>query len=455
MSDFNRDRWGRPLIQVDGKSTPYTRISSYGQILEDQTGLNRWKLRMVVSGIGQRPDLVNLAAANIGNDRKLDDLAQQLLDIGGASKAANTGTAIHESLAKLDTGETAVDDLPDMFIPYAKAWLECLDSHGLELVPDLVEIPLVNDQFQAAGSSDNFLLRTADNRLVAVDKKTGKQIGHRPLAYMVQLALYATSQRYDVTTGERTPVGDIDLDVGYIAHIPATGAGCTLYEVDLQQALELCHLAQNIRKAQKTITPVQPAVVESKVDIGLLVDRVTAIAAAGHAGSLAAYWPDGVKTFKHSREQSQGDLLLIKRAVEKVEAEFQMPFGVETPPVALEAKGKPRKAQKETVEEGRTLDTDTVAAIRKHIKQLPEGSKLLLADWAKQASKSGQTISLSALPSERRFEIARAMVQLTKHEDPATVLNRLVEMRESIGATFATMSIETARDLCNKLQEVQ
>jgi hypothetical protein len=457
MTDFKRDRYGRPLINVDGKETPYTRISSYAQILEDQTGLNRWKLRTVVSGVAQRPDLVNLATANINNDRKLDDLAQQFLDAGGASRAANTGTAIHEMLAQLDTGAIQLDNVPDQFMPYAKAWQTCLHQFGLEVIPELVEIPLVNDKYLAAGSSDNFLMRTSDGKLITVDKKTGKTLMPRPLAYMAQLALYATSMQYDIASGERIALPEVDLEVGYIAHIPAIGDTCTFYEVDLQAALKLCDLAMEIRNAQKStptltvVAPPEPA----KIDLTLLKNRVQSLVSAGHAKFLAERWPADTPTLKH-QGHTAAQLAAIARLVEQAEAEYSMPFLEEAKPVATApAKPAPVKIAKIVVEEGPMVDTATVSAMRNHVKAQPEHVQQRLAAWAKEASKSGNSISISAKPSKRRFELARLMLTLAGTQQPEETLNNYVGITSTVGATLATLTIQQIEDLHNQLQEAK
>ena len=451
MQDFKRDRYGRPLIQLNGKETPYTRISSYGQVLEDQTGLNRWKLRTVVAGVAQRSDLVALATSNAHDTQALDRLAEKFLEAGGASNAANTGTAIHDILAQLDTGSLNLDAVPDPFMAHAVAWQQCIADFGLEIVPDLVEIPLVNDRYQAAGSSDNFVMRTADDMLVVVDKKTGKQIGNRPLSYMVQLALYATSDQYDIATGERIAFPKIDLNIGYIAHLPAAGTTCTLYEVDLQQALELCDLAQSIKRARNTTKPVSAALPAGQVERSLLVKRIEAIKESGHAPKLAALWPPDVPTFKAAKKHTPAQLKAIQTAIELIERDFELPFLPEQPPV--ESQPYPRKPKPQAkVDEGDPVDKPTIDFLRKHIKQQPEAVQKLLAQWAKEASTAGHSVSLSAKPSTRRFEIARLMLALALQDDPATTLSAYTEMQSTIGATLAQLTTSEAHDLCAKIQ---
>jgi hypothetical protein len=445
------------MINVDGKDMPYTRISSYGQILEDQTGLNRWKLRTVVAGVAQRPDLVALASAHAHDDRKLDDLAQRFLDAGGASKAANTGTAIHEVLAQVDQGMLALDAVPDVFMQHAVAWQQCIASFGLEVLPELVEIKLVNDRYEAAGSSDNFLMRSSDGLLVVVDKKTGKSISSKPLAYMVQLALYATSSEYNVETGERIALPRVDLNIGYIAHLPANSDTCTLYEVNLQQALELADLAQKIKRAQKGNIKVAAAAPTVHLNRGMLVTRIEAVRDAGHASSLASIWPAGVPTLKANDSHTLAQLSEISAAVAVIEREHVMPFlpteVMQKPQPPQPSKKPPAKRKKTEIVEGPDMDKPTMDFFRKHIKSQPEQVQSRLAQWAKEASASGYSVSMSAKPSTRRFEIARLMLALAACDDPATVLGAHIEMQDTIGGTLAVLSTKEAHDLCAAVEE--
>ena len=447
MNDFNRDRWGRPVItQVDGSTLPYTRISSYGQNLENQTGLTQWKLRTVVAGAATRPDLLSLASAHAGDNKQIDRLVQEMLDAGGASKAANTGTAIHEVLAQLDAGSLARTDVPDSFLGYMQTWYTCIEAFGFEVIPQMVELKLVNDHYQAAGSGDNFLYRTSDGKLVAVDKKTGKSVMNKPLAYMVQLALYATSYEYDIATGLRSALPNVDTDVAYIAHIPAAGGQCVLYEVDVQASLKLADLSQAIRHAEK-LTPAikkmteppslpkaEPPPPDSEVR-RLLMDRVKALATAGHAKTLVAFWSDDIPTFKQSSSHTSEQLQRITKTIESAEALHSMPFMAEP-----------------AIIEGNDVDITTVESLRATIKALPVQKRKRLEAWAKEASESGQSVSLTVTPSMRRYLIATAMIALLKTKEPAKVVQMT---HATVGATLSRYTISQAENLIEKLTKLE
>ena len=464
MSDFNRDRWGRPtIIQADGSLKPYTRISSYGQNLENQTGLTKWKLRTMVAGAVARPDLMQLASAHQADDRKLDDLAQQMLDAGGASRAANSGTARHEVLAQVDQGVLARDSVPGDFLPYMQAWYDTLDQFGLEVIPEMVELRLVNDRYEAAGSGDNFLMRTSDGKLIAVDKKTGKSIAPRPLAYMVQLALYATAVEYDVATGERKALPNVDLDVAYIAHLPAQSDTCTLYEIDLREALKLADLSQAIRVAEKStpkVTKLVPQAAASPSPASdpnverraLLKSRVGALVEAGHMNTLVAFWPDEVPTFKQSNDQTSAELDKITKIVESAEALHSMPFLPEPQPVQQKPK-ETKRSTKKNVDEGHLMDNADIDALRSTIKSLPTAKRKILEAWAKEASESGQSISLTATPSVRRFEIARVMIKLADESNPLELVISVGGTGATVGQALSLLTVDQAIKLYQQLNK--
>ena len=57
--DFDRDRYGRPLIipAGGGKPCPYRRCTSFVDVNADKYGLQQWEKRQVAIGLAQRDDL--------------------------------------------------------------------------------------------------------------------------------------------------------------------------------------------------------------------------------------------------------------------------------------------------------------------------------------------------------------------------------------------------------------
>jgi len=206
-ADFNRDRWGRPLVIPTGGGKPiaYTRFSSHGQVLEDRFGLEKWKIRTSALGLVNRQDLfAQLASIPADDSKRLDDVLAQALEAGGGSVGANMGTALHEFTQRYDLGEITLADIPDPWRADVEAYARTVAEHGLKIRRDLIEVTLVNDDLQLAGTADRFFVDQA-GRLICADLKTGKAIGANPLGYIVQLAAYANSVLYNIESGDRTP----------------------------------------------------------------------------------------------------------------------------------------------------------------------------------------------------------------------------------------------------------
>lgn len=487
--DFPRDRWGRPLITVPGqaKPQPYTRISSFGSVLENQFGLNKWKMRTMLRGALDRPDLRARAESKLDDDRFLDDIVEQLIEHGGGSRAANMGTAIHEVLSQVNRGTLAPASVPTDFRPHTDAWLAALDAHGFTVVTDLVETHLVNDEFRAAGSGDVFLRRT-DGTIVACDIKTGKTISPRPIAYMVQLYLYATAQRYDVVNGERAPLGDIDTSVAYIAHIPATEPSCTFYEVNLTDTRPLALLAAQVKEAEKsgakvtalgsvrttpeaTVEPgsvaspsVDPAPVAQRIEwlrerLRIIIDKNPAIVPI-----VRGEWPHEVPKLKEGNlTDEQCDT--VARFFDRIEAHLGIPFGATDPgaPTTGVRKSKPvteeqmiRDAFPDAVliNDDTPLTDDEVAELKQAIAALEPHERAWLDTINAQATAAKVPMTLKMKRTRGRAERLRAAlacVELAEESDVVgTILRTVCGHNQNIpnfGQAFGSLTIDQATRL--------
>lgn len=482
MIDFNRDRWGRPLIVPAGGGKPvaYSRVSSYGQTLENQFGLNKWKQRMVLLGAINRPDLMSLATAAKNEDRTLDGLVQQMMDAGGASRAANTGTAIHDVLAQVDAATLDVGSVADEFLAPVQAWQGLLDGLRWSAVPDMIEVTVVNDRFEAAGSLDNICCRL-DGSMVVVDKKTGKSIGKRPLAYMVQLAIYATSEIYDIATGERRPLG-VDTRTAYIAHIPADGGEPAMYEVDVEEGLRLADLAFQVRQAERSgeplvrLTPTDMPLpvsdateakgeaTESKPDAqrDWLKSRVATILTYDTGRDLlGGYWPADIPKLSADHIYSDLEVAEIVACLNWIETVLEAPFAGEDPtrePPTLPSKA-PLPLVRDKPKEGRRVKDTDVAALQSKIESLPEEQQQIIMQFAKEAHDAGAPISLRQRPSVRRFEIARMLIQLVTDWPDADialgVLRHLTGLEsQTAGEIIGWLTIEQATTIVEAMPEL-
>ena len=474
QQDFTRDRWGRPLIVPagGGKPQPYTRISGYGSVLENQFGLTKWKLRTLLKGSLDRPDLRASAESRLSDDRYLDEVVEMMMEHAGASSAANIGTAIHEMLAQLDAGLVTVETMPAQFQPFARGWQTALEAHGYTVDPQLIERHLVNDRFQAAGSGDNFVRRISDGKLVALDKKTGKAITKRPLAYMVQLYLYATADLYDVTTGERTPIDNVDTDEALIAHLPAAGDGtCTFYRVDLTGIREVAVLAQAVKRVEKTApevvaleatpTPVDPIDLPASAErVEWVKERLRICLGHNEAASQLTrnLWPDSIPGFKGTHRHTHAELNRIVVALERVEAEHHIPFGPNDPDWVVTEQHAVKLVKEAfptaTVsDDSEILPKPLVAEFKELVDGQPPEVKAVMKRITAEASAAKASMSLTQRPSAKRYGAARALLACCQFEEyqavSAIVTHALGPQKGTLGKIFGNLSITDAEAVEN------
>ena len=505
QQDFTRDRYGRPMVTSpgDGTPTPYTRFSSHGSCLEDRFGLERWKIRTAGKGLSSRADLFAQMAATPADDTKrLDALMDQALEAGGGGYGAGLGTALHEFAENVDNGLMTIADIPSPWDADIAAYRQTLADAGLTIEPGLVEVTLVHDGLQLAGTADRFL-RRADGRLVCADLKTGKAIGPNPLAYAVQLAAYATSQGYEIETGKRYDIGDVDHEVGLLIHVPAGRGECHLIEVDLTLGLEAAQLATVVKQWQKRKDVVRKISVPSRGNVGTdsgagvtvehphvpvtpaptLVETAIAnvsaafshteqVASAEHRAwvekrvrrlvafgddvkrELVARWPAHVPKLRDHALHTTREIELISDTCFEVEAEHGVPFPDRNPnqtdtPVETP---KPRSVRA-IPDEGGNAPQEQIDALRDIIGALPDRQRAFIAEFTKQATAAKRGISIRQNPTVRRCAIASMMVALTRldhTEVMQAVLNAhnpLTDSSAPLGAQIGALSTDDARNI--------
>ena len=464
MTDFNRDRWGRPLIipADGGKPIPYTRFSSHGQCLEDRFGLEKWKIRTAGKGLASRPDLfAQVAACPPDDSRRLDTLMEAALEAGGSSVGAGLGTALHEFTQNFDLGVYGLDDIPEPWRHDVEAYADTLERFGLVIDRELIEVSLVNDELMLAGTADRFYER-ADGTLVCADIKTGKQIGDNPLAYIVQLAAYANSMRYDIETGSRETVGPVDLEHGILVHLPSGKARCDIYQVDLREGLEVAKLASRVRIQQKRrglVSKVEPtdgtleapvagsAVISPEVADPApnrrewLAMRIDIIRAHEDAfAMLRTLWPENIPTLKQSDTHSDSDYAHIEGLLDSVEAFYGLPFGEPAPNTQIEPEKPaeaPTKADQPIIDEGPDADKTNIADLRRILAELPDEQKAWIQAQTKRANSAGHPISLKQLPSLRRYHIAHFLIAASTFSDD--------DLLRAVLRYFTTQPLDTGK----------
>ena len=275
-----RDRWNRPLIlQPDGTEVGYTRMTTLAKIIDDTTMLDKWKLRNVMLGMVERPDLLLAVRAHRDDKRQLNQLAEDAMEAAKAHAKATIGTAIHALSEAVDRGES-LEGVPPEWIPVLAAYSRLMtefDVLGSE------EFRVV-DSLTCAGTADRRVRRKADGKVYILDTKTGGiELG--ALSIASQLAGYAHGCRYNVETGERLSDGADapDTERGIVLHLPQDGSPASLQWIDLEtgwEALQLCYNAHRIRKvkAEQLLTPLRvDEVIEEPDPIIQLILAATSI----------------------------------------------------------------------------------------------------------------------------------------------------------------------------------
>lgn len=248
-----RDRWGRPLVvpPTGGDPVAYQRVTTLAKMLDDTAALGRWQQRQAIIGLASRPDLVMLASTTPVDDRAAwDRIVEQATEAAATTAAANTGTAVHLGTEMLDSG-MPLDRVPALVRDRVAAYRQLTDD--LEILA--VETFVVVDELRVAGTFDR-LVRLPDGRTVIADIKTSKASAVRYAAgsWAVQLAAYSHGRRYDVDTGERSPIdvaARLDPNEGVVIHLPADGLPA-LIPLNLAWGWEAAKLAARVRAYRKT-----------------------------------------------------------------------------------------------------------------------------------------------------------------------------------------------------------
>jgi hypothetical protein len=434
-ADFTRDRWGRPLIVPadGGKPVAYGRFSSHGSVLEDKFALEKWKIRTSAYGLTKREDLfAQLAACPPTDTKRLDEIMSQALEAGGGSVGANLGTALHEFTQRLDTGEISIEDIAEPWRTDMQAYVDTMKANNLTVIPELVEVNLVNDLLELAGTADRFY-RHPELGVVCADIKTGKQISKNPLAYAVQLASYAHSMLYDIETGERKRIHeDLILHVGYIIHIPANQGRCEIYEVNMLDAMEAARLARTVKQWQKRSDLVRPLNPEPKTPrkatkasqkapessvtpansirydwVRRRLQPVMDIAKT----DLQALWPDGVRTPSKATIWADLEIDRIVEVLAGLEAIHGLPFG-EPDPTAPTLKLSTFSFEKPTFDEGGIEDDLIIIGVKNRLDFLQPANLQFVKTILDDAKRNRTPISLKQ-KTVRQTRILDAVISLS------------------------------------------
>lgn len=252
--EVGRDRWQRPLVipPGGGKPVPYTRCTTYIDVLEDKYNLQKWMQRMVAVGIASRPDL-HLAAASMasdpdGNKTQLNELCESAIEAAKASAKATIGTALHAYIERINRREDP-GIIPAQYQPHVDAYRRVERLLGF---PRTVERFCVHDDLQVGGTPDLIAPSVAGEEGPFVcDLKTGPAtLKYGALKVAMQLAVYARSNLYNPETGRRQP-HRARTNKGLVIALDSDTAQVGLHWVDLEAGWEAVQVCTRVREWRK------------------------------------------------------------------------------------------------------------------------------------------------------------------------------------------------------------
>lgn len=365
--DFRRAN-GAPMVKrVDdpNKWDRYSRPSSWGHDLDDESNLVLWRIDRAMEGVAASPALAATVAASKGRKEGRKELRDKAISLGRGEEAADLGTALHAMAERLETEENFV--APEPYATDLAAYLSCIDAAGL--VSSHVEVKVCSDEWRAAGTADRMYVATRelvlpDGSLVVPgtsfigDLKTGKKLDYSLPGFAIQMAVYCDGCFYDIDTNERSEFPmTLHTGWGILVHLPVGQGKCELLWADLSVGREGAALVQGVRKWRKRTDYAAPfmmpvsdelAVLSQPVDEpepALAVDdgewteamaqwcqtRINLIGTIPDARAiLLRRWPDNVPPLRDGG-YTAAHISEILDLIVAIEAAFDLPFPVGDP----------------------------------------------------------------------------------------------------------------------------
>ena len=248
-----RDQWNRYLIvpPIGGKPLGYTRVTTVAKALDDGGGLAPWKAAMTACGMimrrGLRAQWESLIAQfddpwYSGEQAKAmcKRLVEECAAVGGANDRRDMGTSLHAITALVDLGRMP-SHLTEETEADIRAYVNGLHAAGIELLPEYVEVTVVLDDWQVAGTFDRLAVVPGFDLPLVADLKTGADLSYSWQSIAVQLAAYSRANAIyqqgpasDGSKDKRLTMPEVDQDYGLIMWLNAGSGTLELHVVDLE-----------------------------------------------------------------------------------------------------------------------------------------------------------------------------------------------------------------------------
>ena len=363
--DFRR-AGGAPMVRRIDDPTRwdrYSRPSSWGKDLDDESALVNWRIDRAMDGVASDPAIAATVAANLGRKEGAKERRDRAIARGRGDERADIGTALHAMTQRVEEGDGF--KAPPPYDADLAAYLMCLER--AQLTSRFIECKICADVWRAAGTCDRIYetgcdLTTPDGSiiergsLIIGDLKTGEKLDYKLPAYAVQLAIYADGMFYDVETDERTPMPEgLRMDWGLLVHLPAGSARCELLWCDLRVGRIGAALVRDVRAWRKRIdfcqTFTMPPdeempmidVPDEAVDPGdeewaqallpFIQERVNAVGLSSNEARalLVRSWPADIPTPGEGMDPAQVSRILT--LLDGVEAAMGLPWPLNDPRV--------------------------------------------------------------------------------------------------------------------------
>jgi hypothetical protein len=237
-----------------------------------------WSNRHVALAVARNPDIAAVISGLEYGSPELDGFIDDVKERAKLSEKANWGTAVHKFTEPDHPREylhpAIAEDVSGYDVEMKRAGITCIEAN----------INIVNDILGLCGTADG-LYRMPDpciaeingkffdigGRVIIGDAKTGQNF--MPVKWSVQKACYATGERYNLITHERSLLHeDLDPRVGLIIYIQLGTGKTTLHFVDLEVGFLLAQLCVVLHaqgsKGQKILGDVPDAPVTLAIESG-------------------------------------------------------------------------------------------------------------------------------------------------------------------------------------------
>ena len=463
---LDRGRYKLPHPDT-GKPKTWTRMSTLAKTLDDTSGLEVWRNRLIIAGLHANRHLLD--AVDPDDNATLTAAANAAALHGGDKLRADLGTAMHTALEHhvLATGHRP----PAPYTADLDAIAAAIDAAGLTFPAELVEATLVCPPLDAAGRTDLMAHGPWGDTLRIADLKTGGEL--RPISEAAQLAGYARStHRWTPDGYQATP--DIDQATGLLIHAPLGSGTCTIYLLDLTVGAEIADLCLAVRARRRgatklvtalvpTIKPVEPEPADTLAERAeALRSRIKAITDPADKTAIARTWPDSTPHRPPWTWDQIDNLEHVLCAIDGIEAPFRHNPDAE-PPAAHRPPDLPPQVtlapEWPTPDEGPIVADSATAALHVASAAATDAMRETFRTWVWEAKTQKRPWGrvVAGEMTTRTHAINHAALTCAAHWPTDTdlrtrwalayILGEDLEPTWRTGAVLGSLTIEQAHDL--------